>query len=469
VTSLYIPAPAAPEAERYLLSMCFDGQWRAVDYIAAHVSPDHFHSALHRLVYDKILNLWSAKATITWQAVVLGLGPTPIEELDSEGNERDSKKFVYDIHASVPFDESVAGFLCGELIEKFEQRRLQRMMEKAIEQITSGSATASSLRHSLAEQLIISGSSATHLGRTVAEVLEGGYRDELLDRLDNPERIVGIRTGQWIIDKVLGGLENSRVYTGLAGTGLGKSFWVHWLALQIAEESEEQRPIVFSTEMPDFEVVHRMAYMKARLDSLHFRRGNRPTFDQRKAVERAMDAIQKLPIVLVSAGSMDVQAMQMEVRRQKSKMGANVVFIDHIQGLRAKGLDMSKERELINEVTSFTKAMAMDLEIPVMQISHIHRQAKGEITRPEMADAHGSGSIERDSDSVFSLHPVVRSEFGAVTNFASREAYNKHKDEKGGVHMEVMWHKSRSGGSPYAIYFMSSKTGGNWEKVTARG
>jgi len=456
--------PSDIQAERYILSMCLSGGPAAADVVPVKLTVEHFFAARHRAIYSAILNLWSKGVAVTWHAVAKEVGEDVFDE-----DAVPTSLYVQSLNGIVPFEATQAEFHCQEIDDKFRLRQLLRIIQAANDRIALGVASEQQIVHDLTEQLILTNSGTAQLGQPVSEVIDAGLREETLARMADPDRISGVRTGVWSIDRVLGGLENGRVYTGLAQTSIGKSYWVHWLALQIAKMGK--RSIIFSTEMPNREVTKRMAFMEAGFDELPIKTGRVVATDSHmEAINNAFDFIHGLPIVTVPAGGMDVEALGMETRRHKKLGGVDMVFIDHIQGLKAKGLGQGQERELIRTITAYTKALALNLDLPIMQISHTSRSGETEMTRPSLSDGYGSGSIEQDSDAVFSIHPQIYSEESkSLTNFPNRESYNKYKSKYGKVAMEILWQKSRSGGSPTGLFYLDFNVGGRWVKIEERG
>lgn len=443
--------------------MCIEGGWRAVTFITARISPAHFHLKRHRAIFENLLNLWSKQAEITWQSVALHLDDLNFSEVFSDENQGKMKAYVYSISGAYAFEETQAAYLCEQLDIQYEYRRLQGVAIRAITQSNEGAMHPEDIKNAVVEQLLQSTMTGSQVGLSSRDILVAGLREEVFEQLLNPQSIPGLRTGISAIDDKLGGLERGRVYTGLAQTGIGKSWWMYWVAWELAKQGHV--PLLFSTEMGHREVMRRLIFMIAGMDLLSFR-NREATPEELAEVELATRTLADLPIIACNAGGMDVQALAMEARRQQAMSGANVVLIDHIQGLRAKGLSMSKERELLNEITAATKAMSMNLDIPVMQISHVRRPATGEVTRPMLSDGHGSGSIERDSDAVFSLHPIDMAASGTgFANFASREQMEERRKKNGKIAIEVLWQKARMGGSPRSIYWLNQQVGGRWFKL----
>jgi replicative DNA helicase len=442
--------------------MCIQGGWRAVTFVTARITPDHFYLKRHRAIFDNLLNLWSTQTEITWQSVALHLDDLNFSEVFNDENQGKMKAYVYTISGAYAFEETQAAFFCDVLDVQFQYRRLQEVAARILQQSNQGEIHPDDIKASTVESLLKSSATASQVGLMAKDVLGGGLRQEIYDQLLNPRSIPGLRTGISLIDDRLGGFERGRVYTAMAITGVAKSWWTYWLAWEMAKQGH--RPILFSTEMGHREVMRRLTFMLAGLDALSFR-NREATPDELGAIEDATYELEKLPIIVCNAGGMDVASLAMEVRRQQAMNGANMVFIDHIQGLRAKGLSMSQERELLNEVTAAIKAMSMGLDIPVHQISHVRRPPTGEITRPSLSDGHGSGSIERDSDAVCSLHPIDISSIGGQSNFASREQMEERRKKTGRIAIEVLWQKARMGGSPRAVYYLNQNMGGRWARV----
>lgn len=458
-----------PPEEENFLAMCISGGHAAVAQAALLVQPNQFATKVHQDIFKNLCLLWDAGRSIDWRSVSEGLDATPYREVfkdDSTG----PKRYVSDLSTAYPYEPSALPHFAEKIIDAYERRQLIEVAGRLAADARDMEKDLFSIKGDAVERLLLSANDKQQLSSMAGEVLDSGLETEILAFLEDPRAINGIRTGVHAFDNGLGGLERRRVYTCLADTSIGKSFHTHWLARQCAIHGHT--PLIFSTEMPKPEVVQRLAFMEGGLDRLEIRKEGYSTPEEKAAMSIGLDLVHKSPIAVCYAASMDISVMASEIRRRQMVSGVDVVFVDHIQGLRAEGIPMSKERELINAVTSGIKQIAGELDVPIVQISHIHRPGdETSLSRPTIRQAHGSGSIERDSDVVYSIYPVritMRADGSwRSEDFTSRTEFLEQQ-KTGKVAMELMVQKSRGGGSPREVYWMNYRRGGQWFPLEQR-
>ena len=453
-----------PDEEANLLSMCIQGGPVAIAHAVTLVEPHHFWGKVHQDIFKNLCLLWDEGREINWRSVSDGLDATPYREVFNDDT-TGPKRYVADLSTAYPYDATAMPVYAAKIRDGAERRAMISVANRLILDAQDETKETGDIKGAAVESLLMNRSGAHQLSAMAGDVLNDGLEAEIMAYLDDPSFIAGARTGVPIFDRVLGGLEKGRVYTVLADTSIGKSFFTHWMARQVSLHGHS--PLIFSTEMPKREVVQRLAFMEGQLDRLQVRFNGAATPEERWRMQDGMVTIKEKRKIAVSyAANMDISTMASEIRRRQMTSGVDVVMADHIQGLRAEGISMAKEREMLNSVTAGIKQIAGDLDVPILQISHIHRPGDDtSMIRPTLRQAHGSGSIERDSDAVLSIYPVAittRADGSWLpSDFADRAGFLRQQ-RTGRVAMEIMVQKSRAGGSARAIYWLDYSKGGLW-------
>ena len=438
---------------------------KTIALISGLLQPRHMADEFHQQIFSTCLELWSTGQPVNTVTVNHSIAvqwkdptfrgpthPTPLSYL--------SGLMMYG-----GYGDSAATHWTAIIREAYSKRRMVGALTDGIYHLLGPGADANQISADIVEGLLLD-EKGGQLTRLAADILTGEDQlaAEIIARLEDPTAIYGIRTGWKVMDEIIGGFEDGRTYTFLASTSVGKSWWVHWLTLMIAKLGS--RPVIFSTEMGRKEVLMRLAFMEAGLDWFQIRKAKVATADQKERAMDAMDRISKLPIGVCAAGGMDINVLVQEIRRQQMSNKVNMVFVDHIQDLTVRGIPSHLATQRVESVTKAMKAAAMNLRIPIGMVSHVGRASIAEGGRPGLNSGLNSGSIERDSDAVMSLVPVIYDdENGAYRMFDSQEELQRYRDKYNRVSIEVRFEKSRSGGAPHQVMVLDWGQGGKFIPV----
>ena len=213
----------------------------------------------------------------------------------------------------------------------------------------------------------------------------------------------GVPTGLKDLDNLTGGLHPSELVILAARPSMGKTA----LALNIAEYAtvESQVPTLFvSLEMSRLELAHRLLCSQGKIDSEKFRRNMISSADRRKLVE-ASAKISQAPLFIDDTPSRTVTGIGASARRLKRKEKLQLLVIDYLQLIEP---DNSKDprQEQVAKMTRRLKGLARELQIPVLCLAQLNRQADTgkEGNRPRLSHLRESGAIEQDADVVMFIH-----------------------------------------------------------------
>ncbi|RLB66595.1 MAG: replicative DNA helicase, partial [Deltaproteobacteria bacterium] len=183
----------------------------------------------------------------------------------------------------------------------------------------------------------------------------------------------------------------------------------------------------FSLEMSKEQLVTRLLCSQSEINAQTIRRGLLKDEDWPRLSEAAA-VVSELPIYIDDTAAITVMEMRAKARRLKNGKGLDMVIVDYLQLMRGDG--ESRERE-ISEISRSLKAMAKELDIPVIALSQLNRSVESRIDkRPQLSDLRESGAIEQDAD---------------VIMFVYRdEVYNKDNPENAGL-AEILVRKQRNG------------------------
>jgi replicative DNA helicase len=229
--------------------------------------------------------------------------------------------------------------------------------------------------------------------------------DHLYHR-DNPSDVTGVPTGYVDIDKMTSGLQQGDLVIIAARPSMGKTA----LALNIAEHVavDNGLPVaIFSMEMSATQLAMRMLGSIARVDQ-HKMRTGKLSDKEWGDLSDAMAKLHETPIYIDEAGALtalEVRARARRLKRQYSKLG--LIVIDYIQLMSASSQGENRATE-ISEISRSLKAMAKELDVPVIALSQLNRAVdQRPDRRPVMSDLRESGAIEQDADVIMFIYREV--------------------------------------------------------------
>src|SRR3954468_14294708 len=226
--------------------------------------------------------------------------------------------------------------------------------------------------------------------------------DHLYHR-DNPSDVTGVPTGYAKIDQMTSGLQGGDLVIIAARPSMGKTA----LALNIAEHVavDNGLPVaIFSMEMSSTQLAMRMLGSIARVDQ-HKMRTGRLSDKEWSDLSDAMGKLHETPISIDEGGALtalEVRARARRLKRQYSKLG--LIVIDYLQLMSATGQGENRATE-ISEISRSLKAMAKELDVPVVALSQLNRAVdQRPDRRPVMSDLRESGAIEQDADVILFIY-----------------------------------------------------------------
>ena len=197
------------------------------------------------------------------------------------------------------------------------------------------------------------------------------------------------------------GLQSGEMIIIAARPSMGKTA----LALNLAEQIAMQGAAVgfFSLEMGKQQLVQRLLCARSGIDSHRLRRNMLRSSDFRMLMT-ACDELMAAPIYIDDTPGMTLLQVRAKARRMKQKHDIKAVFIDYLQ-LMSLGSRIESRQVEVSEMSRGVKAMARELEVPVICLSQLNRATEDRSGhRPRMSDLRESGSIEQDADVVAMLH-----------------------------------------------------------------
>jgi len=270
----------------------------------------------------------------------------------------------------------------------------------------------------------------------------------------------GLATQFTDLDRLMGGMHNSDLIILAGRPSMGKTALATNIAFNAAKElmiekklsqaqDEKARTGVvafFSLEMSSEQLATRILSEQSGITSEKIRRGQIDDAGFKRLVSVSQE-LQELPLYIDDTGALQISALTARARRIKRLQGLRLVVVDYLQLVRGASSSMENRVQEISSITQGLKAMAKELNVPVLALSQLSRQVEQrEDKRPQLSDLRESGSIEQDADVVMF---VFREEY-YVQKAEPREdkpEYPKWVEEMEKVHglAEIIIGKQRHG------------------------
>ncbi|MDR2700933.1 MAG: replicative DNA helicase [Spirochaetaceae bacterium] len=370
-----------------------------IDTALEYVKPDDFYSNANRRVFQAILNLYNQgqqKADIiTVVAELRQMG-----ELDGAGG----PAYVASLTNVVPSSANIAHY--AKLVQDCSLRRALLRLSAEMNTRSFDESTEARMILEETQQWIFelgenrqafSFRSTRELMSETIEMIEKLYRSK--------EAYTGIPSGFDDLDTMTSGFQNSELVIIGARPSMGKTA----LALTMASHISMEKKIpaaFFSLEMSDMALCLRLISSEARIESRKIRSGLLTPADFSKLMDAA-GKIYEAPLYIVDTPGMKLLDLRSQARRLRAQYGVKIIFIDYLTLITSDNRDIPRH-EQIAEISRSLKSLARELDMPVVALSQLRRDAEGK--QPNLADIRESGSIEQDADLVMFLHRERESE-----------------------------------------------------------
>jgi replicative DNA helicase len=405
-------APSNIEAEQALLGALLVNN-EVYDRVAAILQPEHFYEPVHARIFEVATGRIRKNALaspVTLKAFfeddeglqVLG-GPAYLARLAGAAISlyaaRDYAQLVYDL--AIRRDLIRIG---QEIAEKATRMELDHEPREQI-------VDAEQALYALSEQgkLDRGFQSFLRAATDAVNVASAAYKRD--------GRLAGLSTGLVDLDQTLGGMHPSDLLILAGRPSMGKTSLATNIAFNVARafkrgtrpdgtEGAVQGGVVgfFSLEMSAEQLAARVLSEAAEVPSERIRRGDLSEDEMRRFIEAAKD-LEACPLYIDDTPALPISAIAARARRLKRVYGLDVLFVDYLQLARAATNRSDGRVQEVSEITQGLKAIAKELNIPVVALSQLSRQVESrEDKRPQLSDLRESGSIEQDADVVMFVY-----------------------------------------------------------------
>lgn len=411
--------PHSMEAEQSVIgAMLMDSD--AIVTASEQVDKEDFYGKQYGIMFEAIVDLYNAGKPVdivTLQEKLKEMNVPP---------ELSSIEFIKTLFDAVPTSTNVK-YYAGIVKEKATLRRLIKTNEEIENMCYAGSEPLDSVLE-ITEKKIFNLLRAKPAGDYVP------IKEVVIEALKNIElsakttgNVTGLPTGFTDLDTKTAGFHGSELILIAARPAMGKTAF----ELNIAQYMAFRKDItvaIFSLEMSKEQLVNRLFSLESHVDSQKIRTGNLEDSDWENLIESA-GVIGKSNLIIDDTPGITISELRSKCRKYKLEHNLGIIIIDYLQLMSGGKRSESRQQE-VSEISRALKALARELDVPVVALSQLSRQVESrEDKRPMLSDLRESGAIEQDADVVMFLY---RDDY-----------YNKDSDKKGIA--EVIIAKQRSG------------------------
>jgi replicative DNA helicase len=306
---------------------------------------------------------------------------------------------------------------------------LREVIQASTEIVTSAYQESQDIAEFLdkAEQVIFQVSESREKGglTPISTVLKSSFK-QIEQNYERKELITGLATGFKDLDKLTAGLQPSDLIIVAGRPSMGKTSFCLNIAEHVALK-EKETVAIFSLEMAREQLASRLLCSMSRIDSSRLRSGFIDEVEWMRLTDAA-GLLSDSRIFIDDMSQANVFEMRAKARRLKAAKGLGLVIVDYLQLMKGAGKIESRERE-ISEISRSLKAMAKELNVPVIALSQLNRGVESRTDkRPMMSDLRESGAIEQDAD---------------IIGFIYRdEVYNRESPDQGIAEFNVVKHRN---------------------------
>ena len=388
-----MPESLAAEAA-VLGSMLLDPE--CIGQVVELLEREAFYRIEHRYIFDALIGLYEKNKGVGIDAVLLR------DELEKRGflEEAGGVEYIAKILDSVPSAANV-NYYSGVVKDKM---LLRELISAAGEILDDAYNQTGETREALdeAERRIFAVTDKNISGNAAAlkDLVVRSF--ELIENRQG-HHVTGLATGYYELDELTCGLQNGEMIIVAGRPSMGKTS----LALNIAEHLGSLEGIavaIFSLEMGRQQLAERFLCSISEIDSQRVRKGLLGDEDYKKLADACAE-LSEAPIYIDDISTLTPLELRAKARRLRSKHDVKCIIVDYLQLMHIGSARVESRQQEITTISRYIKALARELNIPVVVLSQLNRAPEGRADhRPYMSDLRESGSIEQDADVVMLLH-----------------------------------------------------------------
>jgi len=416
------------EAEQAILAGILINN-EAINHVIDLLSPEDFYRDSHRYIYESMLELFHSDDSI--DLITLSQLLDSKKLLDKVGG----KEYLISLVEAV---STSAGMLhYARIVKDLSIRR------KLINQCSIISDSCFHGLHETEELLDMAEQGIFNIAEekirddfsSMKDVISRSFK-KLESVAEHDGFITGIPTGYIDFNRYTAGLQPGELIIIAGRPGMGKTA----LAINVgyhAADKIRQGVAIFSLEMSKIQLGMRLLGMCAGINGSKLRTGHLSHSDWERLTEAA-DHLSELPIFIDDSSALSVLEIKAKCRRLRRKNDLALIIVDYLQLIQGRKSAESRQIE-ISEISRGLKALAKDMDVPVIAVSQLNRRVEERGNkRPMLSDLRESGAIEQDADIIMFIY--------------RDEVYNPNTDQKNIAEITIAKHRNGDTGKFNLIY-----------------
>jgi replicative DNA helicase len=393
--------PHSAEAEEHVIACCLlDGNDTIARCLEARLAAESFYFPANRLLFEIVCELYQKGSAVMLETLA--------EELKTRRQLEAVGGFAYlmQVTGKIP-TTAHAGYFIEKVREKHLLRELIKAATGAVEQAYQFTGGLEEFVDKVEQDLFkVTQDRVSDSAQEIREAIKDA-NTVIAKLLMKKGELTGVGSGFKDLDAMTFGFQRQEMIVIAARPSMGKTSF----ALNIAEaaampknnKTEPAPVLIFSLEMSSSQLALRMLCSRSRVnmkllrDGLVSRDGH-----EINALGQAAEEFKKAPILIDDSSNLTIMEMRAKARRIYARRKLGMIIVDYLQ--LCSGSDSSAPREQqVAEVSRGLKAMAKELDVPVLVLSQLNRSSEKENRTPRLSDLRESGSIEQDADVVLML------------------------------------------------------------------
>jgi len=394
----------------------------AINRVMEILDADDFYRDAHRRIFNALINL--SERDEPADLITLTNELRKIDQLDSIGG----ASYLASLIDSVPTAANIEYY--ARIVK--EKAILRKLIQTSTEIITQSYEDRGDVEGFLdeAERSIfeISEKRVRPSFYPIREIVKESFKT--IEKLfKKKEAVTGVPSGFKELDRMTAGFQPSDLIIIAGRPSMGKTAF----CLDVAEYAAIYNKVpvaIFSLEMSKEQLVIRMLCSQANVEGTRLRTGYLTESDWPKLTIAAGN-LSDAPIYIDDTAALSALELRAKARRLKSEYGLGMVIVDYLQLMKGRARVESRQQE-ISEISRSLKALAKELNIPVIAVSQLSRKTEERTgNKPQLSDLRESGAIEQDADLILFIY--------------RDEVYNRSEDNPNRGKAEVIIGKQRNG------------------------
>jgi replicative DNA helicase len=391
--------PHSVEAEEYLLSCCLlDGSETIARCLEAKLPPAAFFVPANQIIYEALCEIYSRKPPV--DVAVLAEELKTARQLEAVGG----YGYLAQISGRIP-TTAQAQYFIDKVRELHLLRELIKVATGAVENCLNFTGGLEEFIDKVEQDIFrvtqdrIS-DSAKQMKDPTKEAM-----NVITKMMMKKGELTGVTSGFKDLDSLTWGFQKQEMIVLAARPSIGKTS----LALNFAEAAALPKSgdpvgvLIFSLEMSSSQLALRMLCSRARVNMRLLREGLLPkNGEEQQRLIAAADELSKAPIFLDDSSHLSIMELRAKARRVHARRKLGFIIVDYLQLLSPVDNQAPREQQ-VAEASRGLKALAKELDLPVLVLSQLNRSSEKENRAPRLADLRESGSIEQDADVVIML------------------------------------------------------------------